>query len=78
LIVQGKTMTDESRPSEKHETREIIRRAVIVAWGVLLLFPAGFILLFGHDTPVGWYLLGGVVAVFLIGCLLINWVFLKR
>jgi hypothetical protein len=65
-----------------NETREIIRRALIVAFAVLLLIPAAcgaFFVTEGNPDGVraGWYMLGGAAAAFFIGRMVINWVFLK-
>jgi predicted lysophospholipase L1 biosynthesis ABC-type transport system permease subunit len=62
------------------ETREIIRRALIAALGAFLLIPTFFgalLLLDAGDRSFGLFVLGGVLAAFLIGRAVINWVFLK-
>lgn len=57
------------------EVREIIRRALLVALGVLLAIPAVWsLLLLGS---FGLWVAGGSFAVFLLGWVLINWIFLK-
>jgi predicted lysophospholipase L1 biosynthesis ABC-type transport system permease subunit len=62
------------------ETREIVRRALIAALGALLLIPAflgALLLLDSGDRSLGWIVLGCVLAAFLVGRVVINWVFLK-
>ena len=66
----------------RHATREIIRRALLVAFGVLLLMPAAVAIFFTSEgnpdgVQFGWELLLCVVVAFLIGRAVINWVFLK-
>jgi hypothetical protein len=73
---------DKVSPPEKYQTREIIRRALLVAFGVLLLIPAScaaYLVTAGNPDGVRfvWEMLGGVVVAFFLGRLVINWVFLK-
>jgi hypothetical protein len=74
---KGEHVVDKGPTPDRHETREFIRRAVIVGWGVLLLIPTAWTFLFLGGTQLGWYLFGGVAAAFFIGRAVINWVFLK-
>jgi hypothetical protein len=62
------------------EGREKLRRALLAALGLMLVFlPVALGLLFFSDADLPWLIgiAGGAVAAFLIGRLLINWIFLK-
>lgn len=60
------------------EVTEMIRRALLVALGLLLVLPAAFgIIWLPENASLGLALAGGSLAVFLVGRVLINWIFLK-
>ena len=61
------------------DVREMIRRALLVALGVLLVFPTVLGMAIVSEKGFIWLLgiAGGAVAVFFVGRALINWIFLK-
>jgi hypothetical protein len=60
------------------EVREILRRALLVALGLLIAIPAAVgILLLNDKDGSGLWVAGGSVAAFFVGRALINWIFLK-
>ena len=61
------------------EVREMVRRALLVALGVLLVFPTAFGMVIVSDGGFIWLLgiAGAAVVVFFVGRALINWIFLK-
>jgi hypothetical protein len=59
------------------ETREMLRRALLVALGLLLALPAAAgIFLLSENASAIWVTAGSLVA-FFVGRMLINWIFLK-